>query len=214
MHKVDAPNHSNNEFTDGDPGLGILATVLWSKWLNTIQRELVAVVEAFGITLDDANDAQLLEAILGLIGPHAGLSDNPHGVTKAQVGLANVLNLKAHGPFDLSLTAGTGTWTTRRAKAIFYQDPSGGWRMRFNINGTLSPAALNLDLRIAYVDFPNTTYGQAISAAIGSVPAFLTATAVRDGVGDRIAAYAGSNQSEWLFSGDVELAGEPTYYTL
>jgi len=64
MHKIDAPDATGaNEFRDGDAALGLLATVVWSKWLNTVQRELVAVVESEGIALDDADDVQMLEAI-------------------------------------------------------------------------------------------------------------------------------------------------------
>ncbi len=64
MHKIDSPSATGeNEFTDGDSASGILATEVWSKWLNMMQRELVAICAAAGITLDDANDAQVLEAI-------------------------------------------------------------------------------------------------------------------------------------------------------
>jgi hypothetical protein len=94
MHKIDAPNADGaNEFTDGDSALGLLATVLWSKWLNTVQRELVAVVEGAGLTLSDANDAQVLAAIQTLLTAHSGLINNPHTVTKAQVGLGSVADI-------------------------------------------------------------------------------------------------------------------------
>ena len=74
MHKIDAPNATGaNEFSDGDPAQGVLATVLWSKWLNTIQRELVAICAAAGIPLDAANDAQVLAAIQALIAAKAGV---------------------------------------------------------------------------------------------------------------------------------------------
>ena len=64
MHKIDSPNaDSNNEFTNGDPAFGIEATEVWSKWLNSIQRELVALVLAAGLTLDDQDDTQILQAV-------------------------------------------------------------------------------------------------------------------------------------------------------
>jgi hypothetical protein len=68
MHKIDALHATpDNEFTDGNPLAGIEATELISKWHNTIQREIVNVVEGAGLTLDDENDGQLLAAIQALL---------------------------------------------------------------------------------------------------------------------------------------------------
>jgi len=70
MHKVDAPGATPaNEFTDGDPQSGVPATTLEAKFMNTVQRELVNVVEEAGLTLDEENDGQLHEAISEMIGP-------------------------------------------------------------------------------------------------------------------------------------------------
>lgn len=64
MHKVDAPGATaGNEHTDGDPGTATPATVLAAKWHNTVQRELVNIVEAESIVLDDGDDQQVLEAL-------------------------------------------------------------------------------------------------------------------------------------------------------
>jgi len=69
MHKVDAPGATPaNEFTDGDPQSGVPATTLEAKFMNTVQRELVNVVEEAGLTLDEENDGQLREAISEMIG--------------------------------------------------------------------------------------------------------------------------------------------------
>jgi hypothetical protein len=143
---------------------------------------------------------------------HAGNTANPHAVTKAQVGLSNVLNLQCQGPYDLTITAVSGTWTTARARAIFYQDPSGGWRMRFNINGSISPAASSLDLRFTGLSFPTISNGQAISARTGSVPILVCAGISGYAGVNQLVAYAASAQSEYIFSGDVELASQPTGY--
>jgi len=72
MHKIDAPGHDSNEFTDGDIGTGTPPTQLWSKWCNTVQRELVNLVQAAGLTLSDTDDTQVLQAI-NLIRPGLGL---------------------------------------------------------------------------------------------------------------------------------------------
>ena len=55
--------NADDEFTEGSAAGGIAATLLRAAWLNTIQRELAAVVEGAGLGLDATNDAQLLAAI-------------------------------------------------------------------------------------------------------------------------------------------------------
>lgn len=69
MHKTDAANNVANEFSDGTPPL-TPGTSLGAKWHNTVQRELVNVVENAGpgATLDDENDGQVLEALEATFG--------------------------------------------------------------------------------------------------------------------------------------------------
>ncbi|SDA18114.1 hypothetical protein SAMN03159355_01504 [Pseudomonas sp. NFPP10] len=66
MQKIGASTASANalgEFTEGNPGAGVDATLLKAAWLNAIQRELVHIVEGAGMSLDAADDSQLLKAI-------------------------------------------------------------------------------------------------------------------------------------------------------
>lgn len=66
MQKIGASTASANplgEFTEGNPGAGVPATLLKASWLNAIQRELVHLVEGAGLTLDAADDYQILKAI-------------------------------------------------------------------------------------------------------------------------------------------------------
>lgn len=51
------------EYTQGQPGSGIDATMITATWLNAVQRELVNVILGAGITLNPADDSQLLKAI-------------------------------------------------------------------------------------------------------------------------------------------------------
>lgn len=62
MHKTTGTGHVANEFADEVPGVSE-GTVVDSDWLNTVQRELVALVEAAGLTLDGGDDAQILQAL-------------------------------------------------------------------------------------------------------------------------------------------------------
>lgn len=66
MQKVgDSTSTANGagEFTQGQPGSGVDATIIAVAWLNAVQRELIHVVEGAGITLDPADDSQVLKAI-------------------------------------------------------------------------------------------------------------------------------------------------------
>lgn len=59
---------SNGEYTNGNVANGISPTIINAEMLNTFQRELVAIVEGAGITLDPDNDAQVLAAIKSMVG--------------------------------------------------------------------------------------------------------------------------------------------------
>lgn len=70
MFKIDSPGATIlNEWTEGNPSLGIPATVVSADYMNlALQEELVNVVETLaGITLVKLTSTQLGEAILFLI---------------------------------------------------------------------------------------------------------------------------------------------------
>lgn len=73
MQKINSPGATPlNEFTEGNPATGTPATIVSADWLNTIQRELVAAVEASGQALNPSNNAQLLAAMQILGGGGGG----------------------------------------------------------------------------------------------------------------------------------------------
>lgn len=66
IHKIDgAGATAQNEFTEGDPGAGVPATVVTDDWMNMVQRELVAILAAAEppMTPTKGDDDQLLEAL-------------------------------------------------------------------------------------------------------------------------------------------------------
>ncbi|MDH1088851.1 hypothetical protein N5C79_20320 [Pantoea brenneri] len=63
-------------FTNGSVASGVSPTILDAAWFNTIQNELVAIVQEGGLTLDPANDAQVLQAINVLLASRALLGGN------------------------------------------------------------------------------------------------------------------------------------------
>ncbi len=71
MQKIgDIPNtraDSNGEFTDGNVAGGVPPTILPAAWFNTIQRELISVLSAAGITPDSNKFDQVLTAVSKLI---------------------------------------------------------------------------------------------------------------------------------------------------
>jgi hypothetical protein len=60
---------ANGEWTNGNVAAGTPPTIIDAAWLNTIQREIANVVTNAGLTLDPANDAQLLAALKLGLGP-------------------------------------------------------------------------------------------------------------------------------------------------
>ncbi|EKN4209778.1 phage tail protein, partial [Yersinia ruckeri] len=71
MQKIgDIPNtraDSKGEFTDGNVAGGTPPTILPAEWFNTIQRELINVLVAGGVTPDTTKFNQLTTAISKLI---------------------------------------------------------------------------------------------------------------------------------------------------
>lgn len=64
MHKIDSDAATDdNRFTDGDPTIPIAATVVDAAWLNAVQGEIVAIIEAAGITLNKESTTQLKDAL-------------------------------------------------------------------------------------------------------------------------------------------------------
>lgn len=67
MHKIDASGHANNNFVDEDLLNGTSGTRLDAAWLNSIQNEIIAVLQSANIQPDKANTAQLTQAISVII---------------------------------------------------------------------------------------------------------------------------------------------------
>lgn len=72
MHRVDAADHLNNTFKNGNPQSGQLATVLGADWHNAVQEEICKVIEASGIVLSKPNNEQLYAAIVAIAAGAAG----------------------------------------------------------------------------------------------------------------------------------------------
>jgi hypothetical protein len=65
MFRIDSEGATlDNKYTEGDPSLGVPATVVSADWLNSVQEELSTVIEANDIVLNKASTSQLQAALL------------------------------------------------------------------------------------------------------------------------------------------------------
>jgi microcystin-dependent protein len=90
MYRIDSAGSQGGNFTDGDPGNGVPATVVPAHWLNEVQEELVEVLAAGGVTPIKGTRTQVRQAIQAMIddafvpigeprihwGPEASLASN------------------------------------------------------------------------------------------------------------------------------------------
>lgn len=58
--------NAEGEYTNGNSAAGVDSTLIRAEWLNTIQRELIAVVLGGGLTLNPGKDDQVITAIRAL----------------------------------------------------------------------------------------------------------------------------------------------------
>ncbi len=72
MFKIDTVGSVNGAFVEENPATGQQPTIVSADWLNAYQSELIAVLEAAGISPSKANNAQLLAAINALIESRVG----------------------------------------------------------------------------------------------------------------------------------------------
>lgn len=63
MHRIDGPGAVQSLFTEGDPTVPQMATVVTAAWLNDIQENLVRLIEAADIIPEKGNYDQLRQAI-------------------------------------------------------------------------------------------------------------------------------------------------------
>lgn len=69
MHRIDGAGATvGNLFTEGNPALGIPATVVTDDWANDVQEEIVNVILDQGIALVKGTQTQLLAAIKSIVG--------------------------------------------------------------------------------------------------------------------------------------------------
>ncbi|WP_040154931.1 gp53-like domain-containing protein [Yersinia ruckeri] len=133
MQKIgDIPNtraDSNGEFTDGNVAGGTPPTILPAEWFNTIQRELINVLVAGGVTPDTTKFNQLTTAISKLITDGGFLKTTNNLSEIKAAGQAAVAQTLANlGLGDAAKrTVGTGTTQIPDMSSFGSSKGSNGW---------------------------------------------------------------------------------------
>ncbi|CNK06626.1 bacteriophage tail fiber protein [Yersinia frederiksenii] len=158
MQKIgDIPNtraDSNGEFTDGNVAAGVPPTTLPAEWFNTLQRELIKVVQDGGLALDPNDDTQVLAALKKLfLQSGNNLSEiKAAGPTAVAAALVN-LGLK-----EAALRAvGTGTnqipdmsYFSSSFLSPGYQRLPGGFVMQFGFSAVPIAGAITVNYPLAF----------------------------------------------------------------
>ena len=72
MFFTDAPANDSGQYTEGNPGLGVPATVVSAEHMNALQNELAEVITFAGLSLNTGDSTQLRQAVQALIGLGGG----------------------------------------------------------------------------------------------------------------------------------------------
>ncbi|CNH98888.1 bacteriophage tail fiber protein [Yersinia frederiksenii] len=132
---------NNGEFTDGNVAGGVPPTILPAEWFNTIQRELISVLSAAGITPDSNKFDQVSKAVSKLITDGGFLKTvnnlseiKTAGAAAVAAALENLgLSDVAHIPFVQTMGARMATYLT--AGTFTFTVPDGVTRIRARVVG-------------------------------------------------------------------------------
>jgi len=98
---------AQNTFTKGDPATGVPATEVTQEWLNTIQAELVYIVEQAGLTLDALDNTQVKAAIDMMIAAQ-GAAIRPQSTTAQAIAGTNTTTDMSPARVKQAITASGG----------------------------------------------------------------------------------------------------------
>lgn len=73
----------NGKFTDGDPAGAVPPSHDPASWANLVTDEMLNILDAFGVTPDEANNHQLIDAILANLAPILGSASQVFRVATA-----------------------------------------------------------------------------------------------------------------------------------
>lgn len=136
MFKIDSDGATvDNKFTEGNPALSVPATVVSDEWLNSVQAELVEVIEENGITLDKGDETQLNQAMIEFF-LRGGRKDSLSQVLANDTGPADVTGFLMNKSTSVSKVAlysierKTATQNIQETGIVFctYDSADAAWR--------------------------------------------------------------------------------------
>ncbi|RYY25253.1 MAG: hypothetical protein EOP62_14425 [Sphingomonadales bacterium] len=103
MHAIDSAGSINGEFSEGNPGTGQRATKVTAEWLNDVQANLLAVLEAGEIDAEKGRAQDLLQAIQAVVAGAVGTGGGAVPTTRKVLG-AGLVTQSSTGALSADVT--------------------------------------------------------------------------------------------------------------
>ena len=141
------------------------------------------------------------------------MTTNQIGIRNSNIIVPYTAATKRSKQVDITFT-GSNLATILMAKAIFYADSAGAWRMRFNIAYTATATAVSETITLTNISTAGLAASQVFSAT-NSTAAQSVLYSVVSAASPAVmsVAFSATTSSNREFSGDIALGAEPTAYT-
>lgn len=142
MRRTEAAGNDSNQYTEGNPTLGVPATVLGAIEMNNIQEEICRTIEEAGITVDQGGTTftQLRDAILAIVGRGGSQSSfsianntGPSDVTGLLFNSANIRSARVL--FHLERRTDTQDVMEHGEMFIAFNDETSAWEIIIQSHG-------------------------------------------------------------------------------
>ena len=141
------------------------------------------------------------------------MTTNQLGIRNSNIIVPYTAATKRSKQVDITFT-GSNLATILMAKAIFYADSAGAWRMRFNIAYTPTATAVSETITLTNISTAGLAASQVFSATNSTASQSVLYSVVSAASPAVMSvAFSATTSSNREFSGDIALGAEPTAYT-